>query len=110
MQREKDGRFAVGNTVGTGNANSPGRPPRAKEERYLKTLRAVVTIKRWRAIAERAVSDAEDGDKDARTWLSNYLLGKPLQRIEADVEVTGAMTLEMWREQAAERRKAAEQC
>jgi hypothetical protein len=37
----------------------------------------VVTPETWRAIIDRAVADALDGDSQARGWLSLYLLGKP---------------------------------
>jgi hypothetical protein len=32
-------------------------------------------LDRWRAIVERAVTDAEQGDAKARDWLSRYVTG-----------------------------------
>ena len=84
-QRHRDGmgRFTPGNPGG------PGRPKREKEEEYLSTLEECVTVEQWRKICDRAVTDAIGGDAKARTWLSGYLLGLPVQRIEAVEEVSG---------------------
>jgi hypothetical protein len=34
-------------------------------------------LDRWKAICERAVIDAEDGNDKARAWLASYLVGAP---------------------------------
>ncbi|MBU0792114.1 MAG: hypothetical protein KKC55_16830 [Gammaproteobacteria bacterium] len=77
--RDNAGRFIKGHP---GNPNAKGRPKRKTEEKYLRALQKSVTQKDWRAIAERAVSDAKRGDKAARQWLSDYLLGKPQQFVD----------------------------
>ena len=75
------GRWAPGQS-----GNPGGRPKRPKAEAYLRTLEQGVTLADWKLIIEKAVAQAQRGDSRARTWLSDYLLGKPLQR----TEVTGA--------------------
>jgi len=83
MVRNENGQFVKGHP---GNKNAPGRPPRAKEEKYLKSLFARVSLTDWRAIVDRAVQDAKRGDNVARKWLSDYILGTPIQRFEGDVQ------------------------
>lgn len=63
----------------------PGRqgrkPHRLKHAAYLKTMRDVATLDEWQAIVKRAVTQAKQGNHQARKWLSDYLLGPPVQRI-----------------------------
>ena len=68
---DSQGRFAKGNPGG------PGRPRLKTETAYLKAMVDAVSEDDWQAIVRRAVCDAKDGDHQARTWLANYLLGKP---------------------------------
>jgi hypothetical protein len=77
--RDRDdlGRFAAGNKVG------PGRPRRVIEQDYLTTLTDVVSMERWRRIAERAVEDAERGDPKARRWISELLIGRQPESLTA---------------------------
>ena len=67
--RDNHGRFAPG------NAGGPGRPRRAVERDYLTTLTEACPPEKWRAIVDRAVTDAKDGDPKARDWLARYLIG-----------------------------------
>ncbi len=67
--RDARGRFAPG------NAGGPGRPRRAVEADYLRTLATACPPERWAKIVARAVADAEAGDAPARAWLSKHLLG-----------------------------------
>ena len=67
--RDQKGRFSKGNPGG------PGRKKREAEESYLACVAEVCSVDRWRAICERAVQDAEDGDPTARQWLSKHLVG-----------------------------------
>lgn len=92
MERDAQGRFAKGNRGG------PGRPPRKTEERYLRAMTRAVLLKDWRAIVKRAVAQARTGDKDARRWLSDYLLGRPVQRAEIQTEVAGDFIVWQWGE------------
>ena len=75
-QRDDNGRFVKGNGGG------PGRPRRSTEEKDLNALTSRVTLKDWREIVDTAVSKAKRGDPRARQWLSDYLLGPPVQRLE----------------------------
>ena len=76
QKRDENGRFAKGNGGG------PGRPKKKTEERYLRRLSSRVTLAKWQKIVDRAIQDAEKGDARARQWLSDYLMGKPPQRLE----------------------------
>ena len=73
MERDSLGRFVEGNSGG------PGRPPRETEESRLADLSEVCSSEKWRAIFERAVEDATNGEAKARDWLSKYLLGDAKQ-------------------------------
>ena len=75
--RDENGRFVKGH-----NGISPGRPKRSTEEKYLTALSRHVTLKDWATIVNTAVARAKAGDSTARQWLSDYLMGKPVQRQE----------------------------
>lgn len=62
--------------------NPKGRPKKSREERYLEILKSTVTYDDWQAIIQRAVYDAKKGDTAARTWLSNYIVGTPQQKMD----------------------------
>ena len=81
--RDKLGRFASGNQLGKVGG---GRPRRATEEIYLHGLISLVSKERWQAIVDKAIAQAERGDDRARRWISDYLIGRPVER----VEMTGA--------------------
>jgi hypothetical protein len=88
--RHDNGRFALGNRGG------PGRPRRDIEANYLAVLGEAVPIETWGAIVTKAVDQALDGDAQARTWLSNYLIGKPLfQAVEDSAPSGPRVTLNM---------------
>ena len=74
QSRGPDGKFSPAPVK-----RGPGRPTRAREEKYLKTLVQAVSTEEWAQIADRAVEDAKNGDWRARNWLSDYLMGKPTQ-------------------------------
>ena len=76
-ERDDNGRFVKGQT---GNPN--GRPKRRTEQEYLDATISRVTIKDWREIVDKAVSQAKRGDSRARAWLSDYVLGPPPQQIK----------------------------
>lgn len=78
MIRDKKGRFVKGNP---GNPNAKGRPRRDTEDKYLQALHSSVTNGDWKAICKKATEQAKSGDKAARQWLSDYLLGKPVQNL-----------------------------
>lgn len=81
------GQFKKGNAFGVGNRG--GRPSRAIELKFMSTLTSTVSADNWKGIIEKAISQALEGDWRARAWLSNYLMGTPIQRVQAELDVTG---------------------
>jgi len=71
-ERDANGRFVKGEYKG-----GPGRPKKKREERYLEITLNTVTFEKWKKIIEKAAEQAARGDKDARKFLAEYLLGKP---------------------------------
>ena len=85
QQRDNNGRFVKGNTVSKGH----GRRTRQVESDYMAVVVGTVTLDSWRVIVQRAVQDAQNGDSNARTWLTKLLVGervKDLTHVLADVE------------------------
>lgn len=76
-KRDSKGRFAPGTRGG------PGRFSRPKEKLYLAVMMTECTLGDWKEITRRAVEDAKAGNKDARKWLSDYILGPASQVIAA---------------------------
>ena len=64
-----------------GNPGGPGRPKKVREARYLEITLNTVTFEKWGEVVKKALEQALLGDKDARKWLSEYLVGVPVQRI-----------------------------
>ena len=85
QKRDKNGQFVKGSEGG------PGRPPRAKEERYFEAMRSACSLVEWRKIVKKAVEQAKRGNHPARKFLADYLLGSPLQRHELSGPDGGAM-------------------
>ena len=73
MERDEHGRFVKG-------VGGPGRPPRAREERFLEITLEACTFEDWKAVVKKAVELAKRGDATARKWLADYLIGPPAQR------------------------------
>lgn len=69
QRRDERGRWLPGQS---GNENT-------YRKQAVQMLKEVVGPEEWVKIAKKALSDALKGDRWARAWLSNYLLGKPLQ-------------------------------
>lgn len=76
MSRDGNGRFGPGNNFGK------GRPRRVTEAQYLEATVGQVTLKDWRLIVDQAVKDAQTGDYRARSFLADYLIGKPPQIVD----------------------------
>jgi hypothetical protein len=76
-ERDESGRFIKGQS-----GNPKGRLPRTKEEKFYKATVSAVTLKDWREIIKKTVEQAKRGNPSARTWLANYLLGPPQQRLD----------------------------
>lgn len=81
-ERDAAGRFVNGHPGG------PGRPPREFERRFLDALRAMVTAEHWQSIVQRAIDDAQAGDRHARAWLADRLLGPVVRSQEPPPEAT----------------------
>jgi len=69
--------------------NKGGRPPRPVEEKYRKAILQRCTAKQWKVIIDVAIAKAQAGDKDARNWLSDWCMGKPIER--KDVRHSGSV-------------------
>ena len=84
--RDSNGRFSPGNQGG------PGRPRRATERAYLAAMSDTCSVEDWKEIVHRAITDAKSGDPRARTWLSEFLVGRvepgaePLHRLAVEEE------------------------
>lgn len=85
--RNEKGQFIKGYSGG------PGRPQRAVEEEYRAILVSTVTKSDWQAIIVRAVADAKRGDSQARKWLSDYLIGPPVERKELTGQDGGPVSI-----------------
>jgi len=88
VKRDERGLWMKGSS-----GNPVGRLPRATEDRYMSAMIGQVSIKDWIAIVAKAVDDAIDGKPSARKWLSDYLLGQPMQRsvsAQISVDLSGA--------------------
>ena len=59
------------------SGNPKGRPSKEVEREYLDIMITACTPERWANIVERAIHDAEKGDKFARDWVSAHLIGEP---------------------------------
>lgn len=79
--RSEDGKFQKGVS-----GNPKGRPRKDREERFYEITASTVTFQDWKEIVEKAVTLAKRGDTAARKWLSDYLMGVPVQK----TELTGA--------------------
>ena len=82
----RKGQFGKGNTRGV--ASGGGRPKRVFEEKFLRVLVQNVREEDWVEIIAKAVELAKEGNRSARKWLSDYLIGVPVRRVEAKVDVT----------------------
>ena len=86
LARGPQGKFQKGNAFGVGNRG--GRPTRVAELKFLSTLVDTVAPEDWVAIIQKAVEQAKTGEWRARQWLSNYLLGTPIRRVQIEADVT----------------------
>jgi len=86
--RDENGQFVKGHS---GNPN--GRPKKQREQRYYEIALNACTFKDWRIIWKKAIEQAKDGDKDARKFVADYLIGKAPQKLEHTGADGGAITL-----------------
>lgn len=59
-----------------------GRPKKDREVRYLEIAKSSIPFHRWKNVIVKALEQAEQGDKDARKFLADYLMGKPTDKLE----------------------------
>jgi len=85
--REPNGRFLKGNQLSVGNHG--GRPNRIAEEQMLSIFRDCVSEQDFRDIVKRARDDAKNGDIKAMRVIFGYMLGLPVNRVEADIDIDG---------------------
>ncbi len=79
VTRDSKGRWLKGKPPG------PGRSPMKKEERYYRLTIESVTDEDWVEIVLTAVNQAKRGQWRAREWLANYIIGRPAQIVEANI-------------------------
>lgn len=91
--RDEKGRFTKGNQVAKGNSGGPGRPKKAREERYHEILQTTCTFTEWRKVVKKALEQAQRGNHQARKFLADYLIGPPPQRHELTGEGGGSIML-----------------
>lgn len=70
IKRDAKGLWAKGQS-----GNPKGRPPKAIEFHYLRTIRDLCSLGDWQQIVRTAVTLAIEGDAKSRDWLSRYLIG-----------------------------------
>ena len=85
--RNSSGQFIKGNKAGT------GRPTRAVELDYLRTLSDTITLDDWRGICSKAVEDAKSGNSKARDWVTKYVMGNDTKTSLMDVAVRDALAI-----------------
>jgi len=81
VERGEKGQLKKGSVL-----NPNGRPKKERETQYRDILISTVTFERWKKIVLKAADQAERGDAVARKWLSDNLIGMPVQK----AEVSGA--------------------
>jgi hypothetical protein len=90
--RAKDGKFLPGHKYGKGN------PWLGEIAKIRKRLFESVKADDWDAIRDALITKSKEGDIKAMTLLFSYVLGKPVQVVEANVNA-----VQMTAEQAQQR-------
>ena len=96
-------RDSLGRFVSGSSGNPKGRQSKDRETKYLTVAQRACGFKDWREIVLTAVDQAKNGDAQARRWLSEYLIGKPLPvkedvRQDEDVHIVVTYDNDMRRE------------
>lgn len=81
VERDGNGHLKKGSVL-----NPRGRPRKEREHDYMNIMLSCITRDDWAAIVNRAKEQAIRGDAVARKWLTDYLIGPPVER----KELTGA--------------------
>jgi hypothetical protein len=94
--RNPNGTFAKGYKGGPGRPKGLPTFNKLAARGLLQQLADEVTPERWVAIARKAIEQAERGDRHARQWLSDCLLGKEplltLELLDAYLDVEAKVT------------------
>ena len=64
----------------SGNPN--GRPKKEYEVEYANIIQSACSVSDWKEICNVAIAQAKRGDDKARKWLSDNLVGLPVQKSE----------------------------
>lgn len=64
----------------SGNPN--GRKPKEREIEYSNIIQSTCSPSDWKEICKTAIAQAKRGDERARKWLSDNLVGLPVQKNE----------------------------
>jgi len=64
------------------SGNPKGRPKKEYEIEYANVIQSACSISDWKEICKVAISQAKRGDEKARKWLSDNLVGLPIQKSE----------------------------
>ena len=64
------------------SGNPAGRPRKEREDRFYEIAMTSVTFEDWKDIVLAAVKLAKRGDAASRKWLSDYLMGTPVSKLE----------------------------
>lgn len=75
--RDEKGRFVKGTS-----GNPAGRARREVEAAYLHVTFGAVSEDDWRKVVAAMIKQAQRGNVAAATWLGNYFLGKPQERVD----------------------------
>ena len=84
-QDKKTGRFLPGNTLGSRSTYRGGRPPRAKEEKYLRAFNRAVTYDKWVKATNKMLEMALAGNIGAYRVLAKYAMPEPTKDIKMDI-------------------------
>ena len=91
--RDANGRFVKGNGAANGNNGGPGRPPKAREEKYLEIMKGTITFSEFKALVNKTYTLAMKGDAAARKALFDYILGPPTQKLEHSGSIEQKVTV-----------------
>jgi hypothetical protein len=64
------------------SGNPKGRRPKEREVEYTNIIQSSCSPSDWKTIVNKAVEQAKRGDEKARKWLSDNLIGLPVQKNE----------------------------
>ena len=95
--RNADGTLKRGHSLNVGKQYD-----NTKRKQVLGALEKAVTLKDVRAIVQKAVAQALEGDAAARKFIFEYLLGKPVAAIELDATIT-TPGIDQWWDEVLER-------